>query len=375
MSRAGLLIRSTTLRKAAVAALFAAALFAGPLGAEEDVPIPLVPEVLPLDARNALGQARQQVVARVEAYNATGRAFTSRCGRVPADDSARIAACGSEFAKLNAEADALVEAKQRFAADLAAAVAADAGCAGIAAQLERDKAALRTEQKSIESTVRDLEEWGAASAQAQADAVDKGVALFISGGVAKLEQKENSARTLKDWMARYRNQMVSGQLPVDEGIAKLERTFEKYQRARSLARFAPVGRQVKSIHELGEHWDAFKIETGVIAHAEADSDADVKAALADPRFQQFVNEDATGSEALRTALDLVTATPAFKKIAPEYALASFAVDYGYDVRKWRESRERILQGNHVTEDALRAVDALKHQLERTVTKLKACRAR
>ena len=154
-------------------------------------------------------------------------------------------------------------------------------------------------------------------------------------------------------------------MPINKGLLKLEQTAAKYERAKSIAKCATPARQLKSLHDLGEHWDAFKTEPGLIANLETESDADVKAALSDPRFQRFVDQGADGRKALRTAFDLDAETPAFKKIAPECALASFAVDYGYDVKKWLESKERILQGNTVTEEALKAALALKHQIERT----------
>ena len=105
--------------------------------------------------------------------------------------------------------------------------------------------------------------------------------------------------------------------------------------------------------------------------------------LADPEFGKFLQTDKTSLDLLRGTLDQMGGTSTFDEIGPRfglerlgpaYALGSFAADYGYDVKKWLESRDRILQGAGLSDLELKAVDALSKQLVRTVAHLNACRA-
>jgi hypothetical protein len=105
-----------------VALLLAAA---GQLPAQEDLPVPEVPKTLPSAARSLLTTARVQLVARVEAHNRKVSDFMSRCGQVPAADTALVASCGQEYQAMTAEASSLVAEKRAFTAQVASSINSD----------------------------------------------------------------------------------------------------------------------------------------------------------------------------------------------------------------------------------------------------------
>ena len=106
----------------------------------------------------------------------------------------------------------------------------------------------------------------------------------------------------------------------------------------------------------------------------ATADESVRAALADPALAAIVNADASAADLTRQTLDQLVATPGFERFAPQYALAAFVVDYGYDATRWTLSGQRILQGGALSDRGLEAVASLTRQIRRTVEWQAACRA-
>ena len=338
----------------------------------QDASVPKIPPTLPLATRNMLDGVRGPLLARVSDHNKKVADFNSRCAQLRSTDAAPlIAACRTENGVLVAEERSVIAEKQRFAAQIDSAVAAAATCATIATQLESDKEALRRQQKTNEMGVAQIDEWRKLNEKALEEAATHGATAVLGSAARSLEQRQNSANTFAGLLTKYENKMRGQDIPYAALEDKINRAAQGYLNARTEA-LGGVG--LGKALEARDYFDNFKIQAGLVARDAEDADGNLKAALRDTTFQKFVKADATDWELLRSTLDLATSLPEFKKIVPQYQLAAFVVDEGFDAKKWYESKQRIMQQYNLSDTALAAVAALQHQLERTVQKLKACRA-
>lgn len=370
---------ATACRLACLAITVAHAGFAGPAraqGAPADRPVPTIPDRLPPVVRDSLERVRTPLLNRTQAFNVRVPDFTARCGRgrIPAADAARLAACGTEFAGLQALSDSIVREKAVFVQQLDAAVAVGAvaaRCADLERQLAMDRRALVRQQRVSELLVGELESWAKASTEAQRSAVMLGVTSLFGSAAKQLQSREASATAFRGVLTRYEGQLRARGIPFEAMQERIERATRGYVAARVQA---AAGTAMGAAGDANEVWKYAQTEAGVIARLQSTADSDVKAALDDPAFQRFVQTDATTLDLMRSTMDQLAGTPALAPIAPHYALASFIVDYGYEATKWATSRARILQGASLSDEQLRAVQALSAQMERTVARLHACRA-
>ena len=356
-----------------VLAIIIAAPLTAPLAAQATAaaPIVTVPEKLPAGQREALEQRRRALLSRVDAFNALAPDFLARCGQVPVEESARIAFCQAELGRLTARQQQIVGDKGGFAAAVDSAVARfDQACPAIDAQLARDREALRRQQGVSASMSAELEAWARENEDAQRSAMMLGVKSLMGEAASRLAARQARVTALQGAIAR--NERLLGERGIATGPVKSRLAWLAGEYGRAQAQ-ANVGGAIVRAGEIDGLYELLRTEAGVIAKEMATTDDAMRDALADPALAAIVNADATASDLARQTLDQLVATPGFERFAPQYALASFVVDYGYDATRWALSGARILQGDAVNERSLEAVAALTRQIRRTVEWQSACR--
>ena len=356
-----------------VLAIIIAAPLTAPLAAQATAaaPIVTVPEKLPAGQREALEQRRRALLSRVDAFNALAPDFLARCGQVPVEESARIAFCQAELGRLTARQQQIVDDKGGFAAAVDSAVARfDQACPAIDAQLARDREALRRQQGVSASMSAELEAWARENEDAQRSAMMLGVKSLMGEAASRLAARQARVTALQGAIAR--NERLLGERGIATGPVKSRLAWLAGEYGRAEAQ-ANVGGAIVRAGEIDGLYELLRTEAGVIAKEMATTDDAMRDALADPALAAIVNADATASDLARQTLDQLVATPGFERFAPQYALASFVVDYGYDATRWALSGARILQGDAVNERSLEAVAALTRQIRRTVEWQSACR--
>ena len=356
-----------------VLAIIIAAPLTAPLAAQATAaaPIVTVPEKLPAGQREALEQRRRALLSRVDAFNALAPDFLARCGQVPVEESARIAFCQAELGRLTARQQQIVDDKGGFAAAVDSAVARfDQACPAIDAQLARDREALRRQQGVSASMSAELEAWARENEDAQRSAMMLGVKSLMGEAASRLAARQARVTALQGAIAR--NERLLGERGIATGPVKSRLAWLAGEYGRAQAQ-ANVGGAIVRAGEIDGLYELLRTEAGVIAKEMATTDDAMRDALADPALAAIVNADATASDLARQTLDQLVATPGFERFAPQYALASFVVDYGYDATRWALSGARILQGDAVNERSLEAVAALTRQIRRTVEWQSACR--
>ncbi len=92
----------------------------------QDIDLPQVSVALPSSSRAGFTALRLKIVERLDAHNTKVDDFVSRCGSIPAGQSARQAACAKEYEHMQSVEAALIAEKKRFSAELARAVKASA---------------------------------------------------------------------------------------------------------------------------------------------------------------------------------------------------------------------------------------------------------
>lgn len=354
--------------------LVAAALMllsASPPALAQNAPLVSVPPNLPLRVRSALEQRRAPIQGRIRAHNDKVREFLPECGpgTLRPDEKDRIAACAARHQMLTAADKALQAEKEAFAARVEAALKVP--CVLIEGQLERDMDAMRRQQRTNEMGFREIEDWTKESQDAQKAAILAGVGAILGPAAEALERRENSARGFKGWLTRYDKQIRQKGVPVEVLEGRIQTAMRGYASAKL---DAAAGRALSKGLELSDLWERFRTVTGAVANALAQSDADVRAALTHPAFQAFVDSDASASDVVRMFADQIAEAPGLKKWAPHYELASFVADYGYEAARWTAAYNRIVQQHKLADEQLKAVNALKLQIERTAKALQTCRA-
>ncbi len=337
--------------------------------AAQNVPLPPVPLDLAPATRAAFETEHRALVARIDAQNAQIDGFTARCSAVVEGTPAH-ASCARDFQTLGAVSKQLDTDKTNFTNRLAAAPRPP--CADFRSQLDRDLDAMRRQQATNAMGFRELDEWTKQSQEAQKAAITLGAKTLLGSLADKLETKERSAAAFQGWLTRYEKQIRDKGVPIESLRGKIETAMRGYVAAKVQAK---SGVAINAALDVAGAWEQLTTFAGAIATTQAKSNAAVKSALDDPMFKTFVNTDATARDAARTFLDMALESDELKKFAPGYSVLTFAVDYGYEATKWTTAYNRIVQQNNLAGEQLKAVDALKKQIERTTQSLKACQAR
>ena len=270
-----------------------------------------------------------------------------------------------------ADSSALVGRKKLFTKQLDSSVVADAHCFVIAEQLERDKTAIKRQQQTNEMGVAEIDAWRKANEEALKEAAMDGAKFGLSRMATALEKREAAATAYKGWLTRYQKQLNAKKIPYAMLEDKIDRAVNGYATAKTAV---AAGKVTAKTMEASDIFDNYKIQAELVARGSASADALLRAALEDPSWQKFVHSDPKAWELLRSTLDVASSSTELAKLSPHYALAALIVDGSYDATKWTLSRNRIMQQYNMSDTRLLAVASLQRQIEKTVQKLKECRA-
>ncbi|MDE3084455.1 MAG: hypothetical protein KGJ37_04440 [Verrucomicrobiota bacterium] len=268
---------------------------------------------------------------------------------------------------------------------------AGSDCDKIDEQLKMDLKAVDRERASIEQGQKELEDWTKQAEDAQTDAVIAGLNLLLGGMVSDLEQWEKSTAAYKGWITRRFNAVLGSESypELAAAIAKLDGAIQKFSEMhvglvntlRQLEK--PAKGAAEGVLSAKELWDVSKATVAIVMDDLGEISADLRNLKQQPGFSKLASDE-------RPDVDLQEAlvAKAIEEIGPDYlakkyaklagpaaSIGSFVVDYGYNAAKWETGRERIMQQYDLANKNLKAVEALKEQLERTMNDAKACRAR
>lgn len=320
-----------------------------------------VPTSLPPAIAAPLQATRTELLERVDAHNAKAKAFNARCARVAAG-SAENAACGRDFAELQAAWGVLEADKKAFAKRVADAQAQ--ACAPLQAQLDRDNALMAQLLHWQQFSLAEVQSGKAQALEAQKNAVLLGGKLLLSAGVKQMEGRAAAARTFKSWATRYEAMARQKGANVASLMAKADRALENYAKAAAAAEAGQL---------TAKGLDAVDLFAGLSATGRATfalqqrADADLRAAVLDPTVQSL------GADLTRGILDTLSLSTELARFSPHYTLASFVVDYALAGGNWLTALWQIEGQSEVLGKQAQAMQAVQRQIARTTDKLKACR--
>jgi hypothetical protein len=247
-------------------------------------------------------------------------------------------------------------------------------------QLERDQDALRRQIKEIERCQSELAESNEKALEAEKDAIQAGVLAIAGLATADLDKLSKSISGHKGWITRYEKQLARKPNAAQIKIAfqKLEDAHKKVSRLQDAL---AAGRVVRRGLDAKEVWDTSKVALSARINEMTNATAELQEALKSPALADLANDpeaktDLNLIEAAKVIDELgpaVVAAKYAKVLGPAVTFADFAVQYGYNTKKWLDAREQILQRNKLTEEQLKGVAALDAQLKRTVAALNECR--
>jgi hypothetical protein len=235
-------------------------------------------------------------------------------------------------------------------------------CGDIGAQLTKDEVALRRLQTSMAATNAELQEWGKANDEAQREALGKAKSFLIRsvlekvavGRETKLEAIENDIKRADPMGTTWTAKLVK--------LAAFRRSYGRL--TTQIAALKVVKYPGVNIYET---WSDFSARARTIGEEGQVVASTWRELATDPEMQQAFREHGFefSADALKTALryPLLTQTIDF---------AQFAVDYGYDAKKWNESRRLIEQNANLSDKNLYAECVLSRHLRVTVRNLQVC---
>ncbi len=334
-----------------------------------------VPEHISSHARDQLSRLRAGLLARLSSLQTSASRFrTSDCAAGVEKNSSAATECRAKADWLKSQQSLYIRDSNSFNNAVRAA-AAEASCKKhLSDQLARDKKALQTEQKTIGVGLDELDNWTKASEDAQKDALKTASKLLLAGLGEKLIAQENSLRSFKGWLTRYKKQLQSDNIPFDLIETKIERAAKGYTTA---SIYVTGGRAIEGLNTFNETLTLATNEISSIAAQMSRSDDAVRELLADKRITALINSDSAGRDLANSLVTMAAHTGDLEGLAgklagPSADLANFLIDYGYDAKEWWESRKRILQQYLISDTQLKAIDALKAQTECTIKRLKEC---
>lgn len=337
-----------------------------------------VPAELPKTKYESLTKDRNGLGRQKEALQTRATKFNTRCAEVVAG-TALAKECEEEQRQIERIREQYIKVATAFNQSVTSARSRLNEVKELERQLERDQEALRRMQKTIELSLKELEEWSAANQEAEKAALLLGIKSLGGIMATKLEKLSHSASAYQERIARYDKQLKSRNVNVQIVGEKLSLALRGYVGAAAAAK---TGTTISTGLKAEEIWKLFKDGMGTVLAMKSKSDAAVKELLTDPQLKAVFTEDKAGWELAQSLLTLASESEeAERLLGPQFALASFIVDYGYEATKWTLSRNRILQRADPKKDAtvieaeLKSIDALKRQVELTIAHLKAARLR
>jgi len=235
-------------------------------------------------------------------------------------------------------------------------------CADMSAQLANDQLALKRLRDSMAQTNAELDEWAKQNSAAQKAALDRAKSFLVTsvlgsiteGREAKLKAIEADIRRADPMGTTLNAKLLK--------IATFEHTYNTLvvQIAALKAAQYP-GMDIKETWTLfQEHARAVGEQTQVLASA-------WRSLATDPEFQREFRD--RGFEFSANSLNVALKYPLLQQ---SLDFAQFAVDYGYDVKKWEASKSLILQNGALSDKNLYAECVLSRHLKITVRNLGIC---
>ena len=330
-----------------------------------------IPASIPSSTSALLSQERAELITQRDQLQADAKSHNGKCKDVPTG-SPLAAECDREQRRLEVQRDTYIKAAQAFNRRLTNSLEQTRACADFEIQLAKDREALRRQFQANQRAYEELEQWENANQQAAAEALSIGVKALGGPIAEKLQEQSRSAASYLAWMTRYEKAMKDRGIPYDFLAEKIQRSARSYLNA-SIA--AKSGTLLEAGLLAEESWEAMKKGIGAVANVQTNANASVLEVVNDPDLKKIIDTDEAGREATKALVGLAVQSDELKKFAPTISLASFAFDYGYEAKKWAESRKRILQQSNLSEQNLKAVETLRGQIESTAKKLRDCRNR
>jgi hypothetical protein len=299
---------------------------------------------LPEAEQTVFRQKKMELEAVLKKFKAASDRFNGKPAKDQSDE---------EFAALTAERAQNVAAVKQFNLEMA--------CSELKQQLARDQEAMRRQGKSIEQGQAELVDWTKKNEEAQKAALKRATNFLVDSLTAKLgEFTEGKLATLE---TNFEKRAPPGET--------WQRKIQKIQEfSAAEARLAAAVDGIKLAGFTGAAADGWREAKKWAAKNGKDAEA-LDAILAewqrDPELKQIMQE---------SGISTFSASLGFSKTLAPWAIAldfgQFLVGYGYDATNWALSKNRIEQQIANRDQDLKAVEALKKQIERTVAKLKAC---
>ncbi len=237
-------------------------------------------------------------------------------------------------------------------------------CSELGEQIQRDEEALRRQQKSIEDSSLELQDWTKRNAAAEKEALKEASSFLVNSTIGALgEHFQDKLDALEKEFGRRG--------PTGETWSR------KLERARELeARYAHLSAITDGIKvaeypgtDVSDAWAKLK-EWAHAAGKDANViEATIKEFKRDPEVRSILEE--SGLDFAADGLKLALAPLAQDSLD----FAKFAVTYGYDVASWGASRARIVQNIALDERNLASVCALSRELKITVRNHNICLGR
>jgi hypothetical protein len=310
--------------------------------------IPALREVstkLPEAEQTVYRQRKMELEAVLKKFKAASDRFNSKPAKDQSDE---------EFATLTSQLAQNVAAVKEFNLEM--------GCSELKQQLVRDQEAMRRQQKSIGQGQAELADWTNKNDEAQKAALKRAQDFLVDSLTAKLgEFTEGKLATLE---ANFEKRAPLGET--------WQRKIQKVQEfSAAEARLAGEIDGIKIAGFTGAAADGWR-DTKKWAAKNGNDAATLDAILVewqrDPELKQIMQE---------SGINTFSASLGFSKALAPWGTAldfgHFLVGYGYNAADWALSKKRIDQQIANSDQDLKAVDALKKQIERTMVKLKACK--
>jgi hypothetical protein len=234
-------------------------------------------------------------------------------------------------------------------------------CAELDGQIQKDEEALRRQQKFIEDSNQELQDWTNENSKAEKEALKHASEFLVDSTIgalgehfqAKLDRVEREF-TQRAPMGETWNRKVEKVRELDARYAHLSAITDGIKLAQYPGMDVSDGwlKLKKWAHGAGE-------DTNVI-------DSTFKQFKKDPEVRKILTD--SGLDFISDGLQL-----ALKPFAQSsFDFAKFAEKYGYDAASWAASRARIMQNIALDERNMTAVCALSRQLKITVHNHNIC---
>lgn len=243
-------------------------------------------------------------------------------------------------------------------------------CSKIEAQIERDKMVTARFMRTIDMSNKEREDWTKEGEDAVWEAGETIVKYLTSGFSDMLEKRGGNFKKIEEQISKYEKRAVTEKDKYFITLikSKLEKAKWHYTEARNafdtkmVVKTSDLGNVLKSEYEVKQKM----LEKGDQGITEILKDTGARGNISD--IGSFFADALLDHE-----MELRQSTEFFKHCGPIVAALPAVRDLTYSGLKLHYSIESISQLGEVADQELKAVNALKKQMERTMRKAKECR--